>query len=138
MAYCSIPTTAAITKTLDLILFMFAGLVAATLAGLSTGGRLVEIGKRGIWSPAAIHAMRPDVQYSLLAIDFVPPPIMGRMLSGIASKLARGTAKPLQALSYGLGGTAGAMRAMMQAQHTGKIVIRCNAGRPLHELSSLM
>ncbi|KAK9849252.1 hypothetical protein WJX84_003790 [Apatococcus fuscideae] len=100
------------------------GLVAATLAGLRAGGRFVEIGKRGIWSPSAIHAMRPDVQYSLLAVDFVPPSIMGRMLSGIASSLARGTAKPLQALSYGLGSVAGAMRAMMQAQHTGKIVVR--------------
>ena len=117
---------------------MFAGLVAATLAGLRMGGRLVEIGKRGIWSHVAIHAMRPDVQYSLLAIDFVPPAIMGDMLSGIASRLARGTAKPLQASSYGLGSTAGAMRAMMQAQHTGKIVVRCNAGEPLREISFSM
>lgn len=88
----------------------------------------MEIGKRGIWSLAAIHANRPDVQYSLLAIDFVPAPIMGSMLSGIARSLARGAVKPLQALSYGLASTAGAMRAMMQAQHTGKIVVQCRAG----------
>lgn len=96
----------------------------------------MEIGKRGIWSLNAIQAMRPDVQYSLLAIDFVPPSIMGTMLSGIARSLARGTAKPLQALSYGLASTAGAMRAMMQAQHTGKIVVQCKPGELL--LPSLM
>ena len=105
-----------------------AGLVAATLAALRPGGRFVEIGKRGIWSPQTIQAMRPDVHYSLLAIDFVPPRIMGPMLARIARGLAWGSAKPLQALSYGLGSIAGAMRAMIQAQHTGKITIRCSAG----------
>ncbi len=111
--------------------FPSAGLVAATLAALRPGGRFVEIGKRGIWSAAAVQAVRPDVQYSLLAIDFVPPSIMGRMLGRITQGLAGGLMRPLQSLSYSLGSVAGAMRAMMQAQHTGKIVVRCNAGESL-------
>ena len=38
------------------------GMVAASLACLQPGGRFVEIGKRGIWSQAAVAASRPDVR----------------------------------------------------------------------------
>jgi len=38
------------------------GMVAASLACLQAGGRFVEIGKRGIWSQAAVAAARPDVR----------------------------------------------------------------------------
>ncbi len=49
------------------------GMVAASLAGLSRGGRWVEIGKRDIWSAARVQSERPDVRYGLLAVDFLPP-----------------------------------------------------------------
>ena len=98
----------------------------------------MEIGKRGIWSAEAVQAVRPDVQYSLLAIDFVPPSVMGHMLTRITHGLAGGLIRPLQSLSYGLGSIAGAMRAMMQAQHTGKIVVRCNAGESESRLRILV
>ena len=38
------------------------GMVAASLACLRPGGRFVEIGKRGIWSQAAVAAARLDVR----------------------------------------------------------------------------
>jgi hypothetical protein len=48
------------------------GMVAATLAGAARGGRVVEISKRDIWSPARVAQERPDVYYRLVAIDFLP------------------------------------------------------------------
>jgi hypothetical protein len=48
------------------------GMVAATLAGAACGGRVVEISKRDIWSPARVAQERPDVAYRLVAIDFLP------------------------------------------------------------------
>lgn len=51
------------------------GMVAATLACLGLGGRLAEISKRDIWSPARVAQERPDVAYSLIAIDFLPPTV---------------------------------------------------------------
>ena len=48
------------------------GMVAATLAGAARGGRVVEISKRDIWSPARVAQERPDVAYRLVAIDFLP------------------------------------------------------------------
>ena len=38
------------------------GMVAASVACLRPGGSFVEIGKRGIWSQAAVAAARPDVR----------------------------------------------------------------------------
>jgi hypothetical protein len=37
------------------------GMVAGSLALLGPGGRFVEIGKRDIWSAAAVARDRPDV-----------------------------------------------------------------------------
>ncbi len=47
-------------------------MVAATLAGLKLGGRMREISKRDIWSPQRIAQERPDIDYQLVAIDFLP------------------------------------------------------------------
>ena len=46
-------------------------MVAATLAGLKLGGRMREISKRYIWSPQRIAQERPDIDYQLVAIDFL-------------------------------------------------------------------
>lgn len=48
------------------------GMVAATLAGLGHGGRMREISKRDIWSPERVAQERPDADYGLVAIDFLP------------------------------------------------------------------
>jgi NADPH:quinone reductase-like Zn-dependent oxidoreductase len=45
------------------------GFIEASLTALAPGGRFVEIGKRGIWSAAAMAAARPDVAYHILAVD---------------------------------------------------------------------
>ena len=48
------------------------GMVAATLACVGLGGRLAEISKRDVWSPARVAQERPDLRYQLVAIDFLP------------------------------------------------------------------
>lgn len=48
------------------------GMVAATLASAARGAQVVEISKRDIWSPARVAQERPDVNYKLVAIDFLP------------------------------------------------------------------
>ena len=55
-----------------LLLPPVAGMVSATLASLSQGGQFVEIGKRDIWSLQRMAQERPDVQYQLVAVDFLP------------------------------------------------------------------
>jgi NADPH:quinone reductase-like Zn-dependent oxidoreductase len=62
------------------------------------------------------------VHYSLLAIDFLPPPLLGRLLRRVADKMADGRLRPLRSLSYSLASAAAAMRALAQAAHAGKVV----------------
>ena len=66
------------------------GMVAASLASLAYGGSLVEVGKLDIWSPARIAQERPDVMFNLVAVDFLPPPVIQRSLTHLASMVATG------------------------------------------------
>ena len=50
-------------------------MVAATAACMAHAASLTEISKRDIWSPQRIAQERPDLQYKLVAIDFLPPKV---------------------------------------------------------------
>ncbi len=65
-------------------------MVAASLAALVHGGALVEVGKRGIWSPARVAQDRPDAAYHLVAIDFWPPATVAGSLLNLATNFAQG------------------------------------------------
>jgi NADPH:quinone reductase-like Zn-dependent oxidoreductase len=90
------------------------GMVAASLAALLPGGRLVEIGKRDIWSPAAVAAHRPDVSYSLLAVDFLPAGVVQAALRRVAAGAAAGQLRPLPSVVHSIGNVVAAMRQMSQ------------------------
>lgn len=50
-------------------------MVAATVACMAHSASLTEISKRDIWSPQRMAQERPDLQYKLVAIDFLPPKV---------------------------------------------------------------
>ncbi len=50
-------------------------MVAATVACMAQAAHLTEISKRDIWSPQRMAQERPDLQYKLVAIDFLPPKV---------------------------------------------------------------
>jgi NADPH:quinone reductase-like Zn-dependent oxidoreductase/3-oxoacyl-(acyl-carrier-protein) synthase len=99
------------------------GMVGGGLAVLKRGGRWVEIGKRDIWSAAAVGVERPDVGYSLVAVDFLPDGVVQECLLGVAAGAAAGRLRPLPLVSYGLGQLVAALRQMSQARHVGKVVV---------------
>ena len=92
------------------------GMVGGALALLRRGGRLVEIGKRDVWSGAAVAAQRPDVAYSLLAVDFLPDGEVQSALRAVAAGAAAGALRPLPLVGHGLSGVAAALRAMSQVR----------------------
>ncbi len=67
-----------------------AGMVAASLACLGSGGSFVEVGKRDIWSPQRVAQERPDVKYHLVAIDFWESGVIESSLQRLACMLGRG------------------------------------------------
>jgi NADPH:quinone reductase-like Zn-dependent oxidoreductase len=115
------------------------GMVGGSLAVLRQGGRFVEIGKRDIWSPAAVAAERPDVCFSLLAVDFLPESVAQSALQRVAAGVAAGQLAPLPTVSYSLAAAAAALRQMSQARHVGKVVVSSSlASQPCHKLGRVV
>ena len=71
------------------------GFVAASVSALATGGCLVEISKRDIWSPQRVAQERPDLGYSLVAVDFLTPAAVHASLMRVAAGLASAQLTPL-------------------------------------------
>jgi NADPH:quinone reductase-like Zn-dependent oxidoreductase len=93
------------------------GMVAGSLAALRRGGRMVEIGKRDVWSAAAAAAERPDVSYGLVAVDFLPDDVVHTALARVAAGMASGTLTPLPTVSHSLVNAAAALRQVTQVCH---------------------
>jgi NADPH:quinone reductase-like Zn-dependent oxidoreductase/3-oxoacyl-(acyl-carrier-protein) synthase/acyl carrier protein len=99
------------------------GMVAGSLAAIGHGGRFVEISKRDIWSASRAAQERPDVLYSLLAVDFMPEKALHAALMSVSAGAARGDFRPLPFVSHSLSHVSSALRQMSQARHVGKIVV---------------
>ena len=100
------------------------GMVAASLAALGRGGHFIEISKRDIWSAARMAQERPDVAYSLLAVDFMSAEALHSALMRVAGGLADSTLRPLPTATHDIGAAVSALRQMSQARHVGKVVVR--------------
>ena len=105
------------------------GMVAGSMAGVRPGGRFVEISKRDIWSPARLAQDRPDLHYSLLAVDFLPPSALHSALTRAAQAVSNGSFCPLPQVTHGLQNVQAALRQMTQARHVGKVVVTCAPGQ---------
>ena len=103
------------------------GFIEASLACLDSGGRFVEIGKRGIWSEQEMSASRPDVAYSVLDVDALKrtdPVRAGASLAQVMDRLAAGELSPLPHTVWPFCEIESAMDAMRAARHIGKNVLR--------------
>jgi NADPH:quinone reductase-like Zn-dependent oxidoreductase/acyl carrier protein len=100
------------------------GFVSASLASLRPGGRLVEISKRDIWSHARILQERPDVSYTLVAVDFLPPASVQAALCRLSGRVAAGELRPLPSGLHTLANVTAALRQMSLARHIGKITVQ--------------
>lgn len=85
---------------------------------------MTEIGKRDIWSPQRVAQERPDISYTLLAIDFFPPEALQASLSAVSTHLATLQQHPLPVITHPLSAAPTALRQMSQARHIGKVVVQ--------------
>ena len=100
------------------------GMVAASLSALGALGGFVEIGKRGIWTARGVHTERADVRFQLVAVDFLPPPVLGAAFDALAATLSGGFVHALPSMSHTVGRTRQAFVVMARAQHVGKVVVQ--------------
>jgi NADPH:quinone reductase-like Zn-dependent oxidoreductase len=98
------------------------GMIGASLSTLNQGGRFVEVAKRDIWCAARVAQERPDVCFTTVAVDFMPPSVINRGLVQISTLLVNGKISPPPLVDYSLGDAAHALRHLSAARHVGKIV----------------
>ena len=84
---------------------------------------------------APAPAERPDLGYSLVAVDFLAPPVIAATLHKISAQLTAGAITPLRQTTHALGSVASAFRQVIQASHVGKVVVSTEAAHPPAALS---
>jgi acyl transferase domain-containing protein len=100
--------------------------VGATLRALARGGVLLELGKREIWSPEQVSALRPDVEYhvydtgSMLEVN---PGLFAEFAQDLVPQIGAGDLPVIQSSVWPMARAAEAYRWMAQARHVGKIVL---------------
>ena len=102
------------------------GFIEASLSCLARGGHFVEIAKRGIRSPARMAEARPDVAYTVLAVDELverEPELVGGVLREVMADVGDGAPAPLPLAVRPVTEAAAAMETMRAGRHTGKLVL---------------
>lgn len=59
--------------------------------------------------------------YQLVAVDFLPPGILGQQMQQLSCSLSQGKVAPLPQAGYSMSAVVSAMRLLAQASHTGKV-----------------
>jgi acyl transferase domain-containing protein/NADPH:quinone reductase-like Zn-dependent oxidoreductase/acyl carrier protein/short-subunit dehydrogenase len=111
----------------DVVLNSLSGdYIPTSLSVLAPNGRFVEIGKRSIWQPSDVQALRDDIIYSvydLITHMQESPSEVSKALSQLYHWIEDGELAPLPITKYSIVQAPTAFRLMQQAQHVGKIVV---------------
>ncbi len=93
---------------------------------LKPGGRFVEIGKAGIWTPEEVAQYRSDITYlpfDLGDVGEAQPERIGQMFEDLLQLFEQDRLHPLYHQEYPITRVIEAFRLMQQGKHKGKIVI---------------
>ncbi|SDC79437.1 type I polyketide synthase [Actinokineospora iranica] len=108
--------------------------VAASVRCLAQGGRFVELGKIGIWSPERMARQRPDAEYHNFDLSEFAPDELDRLTGGIldtvAGLLAAGDIEAPPTVAYGLDEIDEAFGVLSRGANIGKLVLRLREDRP--------
>jgi NAD(P)-dependent dehydrogenase (short-subunit alcohol dehydrogenase family)/acyl carrier protein len=106
--------------------------IPASLGVTRRGGRFVEIGKTGIWSPEQVKALGRDIRYSVVFLGSLRQAgaePLASMLKDLAARLEDGRLVAPPVRVFPLTEASAAFRFMAQARHIGKIVLRHEGSR---------
>jgi len=114
-------------RGVDVVLNSLAGeSIDASLAVVASGGRFLEIGKRGILDAAEVARRRPDVRYVVIDWSDVAratPAVIRRHLTEALEAVEAGRLAVPPVSLFPLTEAVAAFRHMAQARHVGKIVL---------------
>lgn len=97
-----------------------------SFAVLKPTGRFLELGKRGVWSPARVAEVRPAAAYHVYDLGEVlqtQPGVLENLLRELLGELATGRMPLTPVRAFPAASTVDAFRYMAQARHIGKVVV---------------
>jgi NADPH:quinone reductase-like Zn-dependent oxidoreductase/acyl carrier protein len=101
--------------------------IPAGLGVLAPGGRFVELGKIGVWSPERVRRERPDVGYFNFDLSELPERDMlrinQRILRTVTGLVADGQLTPVSTTAYSLDEIEEAFGVLSRGANVGKLVI---------------
>eukprot|EP00435_Cladocopium_sp_Y103_P074523 s357_g49.t1 len=101
--------------------------ISRSLACLKSGGRFIEIGKRGIWSHQQMFEARPDIMFEKIAADTMMEKESWRYnayLKRLLTRVEAGALGPINMHIFeGLEEGVHALQFLQRAQNIGKVVI---------------
>jgi myxalamid-type polyketide synthase MxaB len=108
----------------DIVMNSLAGeFIDKSVEVTAKGGRFIEIGRTGIWTPEQMAAVRPDIEYFPFLLRHDNLSLIQSLLQELAPAFAAGELLPLPRRTFALKNAADAFRYMAQARHIGKIVL---------------
>ncbi|MEU4875628.1 SDR family NAD(P)-dependent oxidoreductase [Streptomyces sp. NPDC021608] len=109
--------------------------IPAGLRCLAEGGRFVELGKIGVWSPEEMSARRPDVGYHNFDLSELPADELDRLnhdiLRTVADHIEAGRLTALPVVGYSLDEVEEAFGVLSRGANLGKIVLEFRDERDL-------
>ena len=102
------------------------GYIEGSLAVCSKNARFVEISKLNVWTAQQMAEARPDVIYSMVALDSISleaPEHIAMMWQELMPLFEQGILSPLPKNCFDVSLVRNAFTSMQQAQHIGKIVV---------------
>ncbi len=114
-------------KGLDVVLNSLNGeFIERSLSVLAQGGRFMEIGMAGIWTPEEVAAHRPDILYDIIFLGESlekEPDLIRESFSELLSLMQLGELQPLPRHDFPMSNVVEAFRFMAAARHIGKVVV---------------
>jgi len=81
--------------------------------------------------PNMMKMERPHLLYNLVALDFLPPSHVQKIMTDLPHALALGAVKPLTSTVHGMNNVVQALRQMSRAAHIGKVVVSNQSFAPV-------
>jgi acyl transferase domain-containing protein/acyl carrier protein len=108
--------------------------IPAGLRSLAAGGRFIEMGKVGAWTPEQVRAQRPDVTYHNFDLSELPEAEMFRLnteiMGVIVGMVEDGTVPPIVTTAYSLDEIEEAFKVLSRGANIGKLVFDFASERP--------
>lgn len=101
--------------------------IPVSMSCLAPGGRFIEMGKVGAWTPEQAGEVRPDLRYHNFDLSELPwddaVRVTGETLRIIADRLAAGVLSPIRTTIYTLDELEEAFGVLSRGQNIGKLVV---------------